>query len=349
MNNYDNSYDDANLLLGGSTLQRRSKKYLKRFFLIVIVAIVGIGGWLGWEVYSNTSKVTGDKNPLSLLGVFTPVSLQQTKGRTNILLTGYSADDPGHQGADLTDSIMVLSIDKANNNAVVISIPRDTYVNIPGYGYQKINAAYEDGGMSLLEQVVDQDLGININYYALINYTAFQDAVNAVGGVSLNIQSSDPRGLFDPNTGIDLANGEVTLNGQQALALARSRGDGYGSYGFPNGDLDRIKNQQQLLLALKNKMSSSSVIANPFKIGSLADSIGSNMKTNLHVNEMETLYSLTKNINNSNIKTDSLNDINGQTLLIDYTTYDGQDALIPSAGIGDYSQIQAAVQQLLGT
>lgn len=325
----------------------RFKRGLKRFFLILLALMIGTGGWLGWRLYEDAAKSTGDKNPLSLLGLLRPTSLAETDGHTNILLAGYSADDPGHQGADLTDSIMIMSIDQSTHSAVVISVPRDLWVDIPGHGYQKINAAYEDGGMSLLQEVINQDLGINTNYYALIDYTAFRDAVNAVGGVTVNINSPDPRGVYDPNTGIDLPNGSVKLNGQQALALARSRGDGYGSYGFPGGDFDRIKYQQAMLLALKSKADSGSVITNPLKVANLANAVGNNVKTNLSVGQLETLYSTAKKIGNSNVKTVSLNKINGQQLLVGYTTYDGESALIPSDGISDYTTIQTTIGQLL--
>jgi LCP family protein required for cell wall assembly len=191
-------------------------RLLKRAAALVILIALVAGSWLGWKIYHDAAKLTGDKNPLQLLSAFTPAALKQTDGRTNILLAGYSADDAGHQGADLTDSIMILSINQADKSAVVISVPRDLYVDIPGYGYSKINAAYEygqsenfsaagypDGGMGLLEQTLTQDFGVQFNYYSLINYSAFEDAVNAVGGVTVNIQSSDPRGLYDPNTGLD--------------------------------------------------------------------------------------------------------------------------------------------------
>jgi LCP family protein required for cell wall assembly len=242
---------------------------------------------------------------------------------------------------------MVLSIDQQSHQALVISIPRDLWVQVPGQGYQKINAAYEDGGFSSLEQVVEQDLGINLNYHALIDYTAFRDAVNSVGGVTITINSNDPRGVYDPNTGIKLPNGTVKLDGQQALELSRSRGDGYGSYGFPLGDFNRIQYQQQILLALKTKADSGSTIANPFKAISLANSVGSNVQTNLSLGQIETLYSATKKIGDNNIQTVTLNKINGQTLLRSYTAYDGESAFIPVAGLNDYDDVQAAIQQLL--
>ena len=98
---------------------------------------------------------------------------------------------------------------------------------------------YPSGGMGQLEQVVEENFGIAINYYALIDYSAFRDAVNAVGGIDVTIASSDPRGLYDPNIDytthgplVKLTNGVHHLNGQQALDLVCARGDSANSYGF---------------------------------------------------------------------------------------------------------------------
>jgi len=336
------------------------KKIVKRTSLIIVGVALVIGGWLGWKIYSDAVKVTGNKNPLALLGLFDNTPLKETDGRVNILVAGYSADDPGHDGADLTDSIMILSIDPTNHTAFMLSIPRDMWVDIPGSGYQKINAAYEDGaaenfsqegytngGMGLLEEVVQQDFGIQSDYSVLVNYTAFRDLVNAVGGINIDIQSSDSRGIYDSNTGINLPNGEATLDGNTALALARSRGDGYGSYGFPDSDFDRTMYQRLMLLAIKDKATSTSVISNPIKVGQLADAIGNNVQTNMSLDEMVSFAKLMDKINDSNIKSVGLNSINGQDLVTDYMTSDGEDALIPTSGIDNYSQIQIAVQKLL--
>jgi LCP family protein required for cell wall assembly len=362
MNNADASLGGAIAL--DAPKQRRKfpvKRILKRTVLVLGVSAIAIGGWFGWTAYKDVAKITGDKNPLQLLSVFTPAKLTESDGRVNILLAGYSVGDPGHQGAALTDSIMVVSYDPQTKSAVMISIPRDTWVNIPGYGYEKINAAYEDGeaenfsqsgyasgGMGLLEEVVQQNFGIQSDYYGLLDYAAFQDAVNAVGGVTVTIQSSDSRGLYDPNTNLNLPNGVVTLNGQEALNLARARGDGYGSYGFPEGDFNRTQHQQQLLVALKDKASSDSVFMNPIKLTDLANSIGNNFTTDLSLSDMETLYRDFKDVTDSNMQSVTLDDYQGQDLLADYTTPDGEDALIPAAGYDDFSQIQTTLQGILG-
>jgi len=325
-----------------------------------LALLLAVGGWFGYKLYADVAKLTRQSNPIKLVKSFTPSTLKETNGRINVLLAGYSADDTGHAGAELTDSIMILSINLTTKQAEIISVPRDLYVEIPGYGYSKINAAYEygqsenfsesgyaSGGMGLLEKVIETNLGVHSNYYALINYTAFKDAVNAVDGVTVDIESTDARGLYDSNTGIKLSNGSNTLDGTAALALARSRGDGAYEYGFPQGDFNRTQNQQLILMALKDKLSDTSIIANPLKIGSLADALGDNVKTDMTIGEIETFYQKVKGISDSNMNSVTLNSVDGQNLLTDYTTANGQSALIPKAGVDNFTDIQSAISSLL--
>lgn len=347
----------AELPLEESQRSGKIKKFFKRLFLTVLVVILVGGGWFGWRLWRDASRLTGDNNPWQVVSALWPKAPATSDGRINILIAGYSVGDPGHDGAQLTDSIMVLSIDPDTKKAVTLSIPRDLWVNIPGNGYGKINSVYEDGqqdnfseagyadgGMGLLEKVVQQDFGITSNYYALVNYAAFRDLVNAVGGVNITVKSTDPRGLYDPYTNLKLPNGTVALNGQQALNLARSRGDGPGSYGLPLADFDRTQHQRQLLIAIKDKVGTGSLLLNPFKVLRLADALGANVKTDMKLNEMEGLYNVIRKVPDNAIVPIGLNDVSGKNLLMSYSG-DGSSALAPAAGLNDYSQIQAALNQ----
>lgn len=339
-----------------------SRRSLKRTLLTLFIVGALIGLFIGAKFLYNAHKLFGG----SIFGALHSSKLRgENRGRVNILLAGNSADDPGHQGGALTDSIMIVSIDTRNHTAFLMSIPRDLWVDIPGGGHQKINAAYvvgqEDhfnepgypqGGMGLLEKIIRDDLGIPVDYYALVNYNALRDSVSAVGGIKFNVKSSDPRGLYDPSIDykthgplVRLSNGPHNLDGEQALDLARARGDAYGSYGYANADFTRTQNQRQLLISLKNKALSPGVIANPAKLTSLFDSIGGNVKTDFKLGEVHRLYDISKTVNSKNIKSLSLNDANGKNLLKSYTTADGESALIPAAGIDDFSAIQAFVHQ----
>jgi LCP family protein required for cell wall assembly len=336
------------------------KLTFKRTVLGLLALLIIAGVLLGSKIVYDLHKAFGG----NVLGILSSTRLKgESTGRVNILLAGEAGQNSGQTGGvNLTDSIMLISLDTKNNTGFLMSIPRDLYVNIPNdNGYGKINAVNEDGdssnfsqagypsgGMGLLEKTVSKDFNIPIDYYALIDYDAFKQAVDAVGGITINIQSSDPRGLYDAYTHLKLPNGPVMLNGPQALDLARARGDdvaGDISYGFPDSDFDRTMHQRQMLQALKSKAVTSSVLANPIKISNLFSALGDNLKTDLSLSDARRLYDITKVIPNSKLQSLSLNSANGQDLLANYIDTSGQEDLVPAAGLNDYSQIQQFVAQ----
>jgi LCP family protein required for cell wall assembly len=331
-----------------------AKRGIASVLLLILLFFLAIGIWDAVQLSKASQKMFGSGNLFSLIGG----DLANHNGRTNILLVGYSVDDPGHAGSTLTDSIMLLSLASDKRTGYILSVPRDLYVRIPGFGYAKINEAYQDGersgfneagypagGMGLLEKVVSTNLNVPIDYYALINYSAFRDTVNAVGGVTVNIDSSDPRGLYDPNISpvdggpLKLANGPQKLDGQTALNLARARGDSYYAYGFPQADFDRTEHQRQMLLALKAQTVSWNVILNPIKAGHIFDGMANNVKTDLDTGNVLPLFRAFNNV--KDLQSVGLRDFKGKNYL---TSYGG--ALIPLAGIDDFDQIQAALAEL---
>lgn len=348
-----------------SQKKRGAKVWIKRFFLVVLTLVLLSGIFVGGKFLVNAGKSFKG----SLFGLLQNNHLKgEDQGRVNILLAGNSADDPGHNGANLTDSIMIISINTRNNTAFLMSVPRDLYVDIPDHGYAKINEAYPDGqndsfsesgypngGMGLLQKVVTENFGVDINYYALVDYTALKQGVDAVGGIDVTIQSTDPRGLYDPSRDwsqpkftplAKLSNGQHHLTGQEALDLARARGEAYGSYGF-NSDYTRTANQRMMMVALKDKATSAGVALNPIRIASLLDSFGNNVQTNFKTNEVHRLFDIAKKIPSNQITSVGLNDVNGKSLLKGYTTRSGQSALVPAAGINDYSNIQNYLDTLM--
>lgn len=349
------------------TKTRRKWRWTKkRIIFACLLPFLLVGLWLGLKFGFNLSRIF-DGN---IFNVFTTTRLKgEDQGRVNILLAGNSADDPGHNGGELTDSIMILSLDTRNNRAFLLSIPRDLYVPIPGNGSSKINAAYvdgkqqkfkengyPDGGMGLLEKTIEANLGVKSQYYALVNYTALRDAVNAVGGVPITINSGSACGLYDPSIDwkthgplVDLSNGTHTLTGQQALGLARARGDARGSCGYAKSDFTRTENQRLLLLALKNKIFSTGVLANPIKVSKLFDSFGRNVKTDMQLSEVRRLNDLMNKVNNSKVKSYGLDNLNGKNYLTNYRTANGQSALVPAAGPEDFSDIQLALRRLMSS
>lgn len=173
------------------------------------------------------------------------------------------------------------------------------------------------------------------------------------GGITVDIDSKDPRGIYDPSldytsrTCCALAkypNGPVKLNGKQALNLARARGDSAGSYGYAQGDFMRTQHQRQMLLALKDKALSAGVLSNPAKIAGLFDSIGANVKTDFNTSEIRRLYELGKEVNGDKIKSIGLTDedIN----LVTTGTINGASVVMPVAGPTNFSQIKAFMLKL---
>lgn len=351
---------------GRTRLKKKNNKTKKIFIfssLGVLAILIIFGGYIGLRALHSIDKVFHGNLISDTQALIRTEPLKgEDKGRVNILLAGDSADDPNHDGANLTDSIVVLSIDTKNHSAIMISIPRDLWVKIPGYGWQKINAAnaalgtnfsgYPQNGMGQLEHIITNDLGIPINYYALANYTAFKDAVNDVGGVTVNIQSSNKYGLYDPYTNLKLPNGVISLNGQQALNLARSRGDGPGAYGFPNSDFDRTAHQRMLFTAIASKAMSLGVLSNPVKVGNLFNSFSNNVHTDLSLNNVLRLVQITKGMNLNNVQSYSYcSTMNattcGKAIITGYHDPNtGVSALAPIEGVGNYTQLITFYNQL---
>ena len=322
-------------------------RILISILLLILAFLIFIGVWDAINISRASAGIFGSGN---LLGLISDGEARNQNGRTNILLVGYSIDDPGHPGADLTDSIMLLSMNSSSDSDYILSIPRDLYVKIPGFSYGKINEAYKDGGIELLKQIVEQDLGTPMNYYALITYSAVRDTVNALGGITVEIKSPDPRGLYDPNISpvdggpLRLANGQQKLDGQTALNFTRARGDANGAYGFPQADFDRTQHQRQVLTAIKDRLSWT-LILNPLKNGQLFQAVGKNVKTDVKLGEARSLLQTFNSISDDKLQSVSLRSINGKNLLASYAP-NGQSSLIPAAGLENYLQIQTAIDEL---
>ncbi len=356
------SYSDTKAESSHSPKKAAWKKWLLFvLFLILIIPLI-IGVWDAINYSHASQKIFGSSNLLSALG---SSSLKSSDSNSvNLMIVGYSADDPGHGGANLTDSIMIVSLSTVAQSGYMLSIPRDLYVAIPGFGRAKINEALQDGeasnfneagfpagGMGLLEKTVFQSLGISTNYYALLDYAAVRDTTDALSGITVDIKSSDPRGIYDPNFKSEeggplrLANGQQKIDGLTALRLTRARGAAGGSYGLAQSDFDRTKNQQALLTGIK-KAVSWGLLLNPLKNEKLLNAAANNIRTDIQIGDALPLFKLFHRISDSNMKSVTLRDINGQNLLRNYTTPYGQSALVPIEGMDDYSGIRAAINNL---
>jgi LCP family protein required for cell wall assembly len=181
----------------------------------------------------------------------------------------YSTGQVGGSGDGDSDTIMILHI-PVSGRPILISVPRDSYVNIPGYGMDKINAAFAYGGPALLAKTIESDTGLYINHYMTIGFGGFVNVVNAVGGVRICL----PTALHDAASGVNLNAGCQVLNGGQALAFVRDRHD------FATEDLQREQDQRIFLAALLRKMTSAGVALNPFASLPAASGAASNITVN---------------------------------------------------------------------
>lgn len=322
------------------------RRAIVALFLLVFCLVLVVGVWDAKNIASASQKLFGSSSMLDLLN---STSLKGSdRGRVNVLLMGYSIDDPGHPAATLTDSIIVLSMSQQSKTGYILSIPRDLYINIPDHGYGKINEVYGDGGVEALKKVIEDKFQIPIDYYVLVNYAAVRDSVNALNGVTVDIKSQDSRGLYDTNISpidggpLKLANGPQKLDGQTALNLTRARGDSYNSYGFAQADFDRTQHQRQVLTAIKDKLNWKLVL-DPRKNSKILNAGANNLKTDLAATEARPLFGLFNSIPSAQLKSLSLRALDGQNYLASYTTVYGQSALIPTSGIDDYSTIVKAL------
>jgi len=168
------------------------------------------------------------------------------------------------------DTVIFAHIDPTADRVTMIQFPRDLYVPIAGNGSNKINSALESGTKSLVT-TVEQLTGVNVNHYAQVNIAGFRDIVDAIGGVKLCITEPIP---FDPKTGLEITEEELPLvqfDGDRALRFVRSRA-------FPNGDFQRIQNQQKFLAAALNKVTSVGTLLDLGTINRLIDVAGDNVK-----------------------------------------------------------------------
>ncbi|PJJ02428.1 LytR family transcriptional attenuator [Streptomyces sp. 2333.5] len=221
--------------------------------LVLVILVVAGGAWLYIWAEGNLRHVAalGDYAGRPAAGKGTNWLLVGSDSRGELTPQQRRDLHVGNGRVQNTDTIMVLH--SGDHGPTLVSLPRDSYVPIPGHGSRKINEAFADGGPQLLTRTVEQATGLRIDRYAEVSFLGLVQVVDALGGVRLCLDEP----LKDEKSGADFPAGCRRMNGPQALAYARAR------YADPDGDLGRVKRQRQLIGAVADGMASSDVLLDP--------------------------------------------------------------------------------------
>ena len=226
--------------------RRKRRRPILKTLCLLLVLILAWGGFLMWDANTNMGRVS------ALSGA------ADTPGTTYLLAGSDSRADgavqDGFNESERADSIMLVNV-APNGQKVALSIPRDTYAEIPGVGWDKINASYAYGGPELLVETVEKLTGLTVDHFVQIGMGAVPDMVDAVGGVELCYDND----ADDQYSGLKWTAGCHTVDGTTALQFSRMR------YQDPEGDIGRTKRQRQVISKVISSAASPSTLVNPAK------------------------------------------------------------------------------------
>jgi len=329
---------------------------------IILFILAGLFGARAWWLANQIFR--GGGGAVAMQEDIDPSMLRgEGDGRINILLLGRGGE--GHDGPDLTDTIIIASINPIQKEAAMLSIPRDLYIQVNG-SYTKINAVFanakysalanysnsdnnrteraEEVGLKAVEDVIESKIGIPIHYHGLIDFAGFTKAIETVGGVDVNVPKSatvyEPgMWLMGQSYNLKVSEGQNHFDGIRALAYSRSRETS------PGGDFDRSERQRLLLVALKDKIFSAGTYGNPIKINQLMSDFGNHIRINMSLNEVKRLYDISSEIPSDRITSVGLNDPPNN--YVTTGTIHGQSVVYPRAGLDNYKEIQFFVRNKL--
>ncbi|MFD5127443.1 LCP family protein [Streptomyces olindensis] len=259
----------------------RPRRRLRTLLVCLVIAVAGLlalgAGGVWWATNHYGDQV--ERIPHAFPDGPRPPKPDDPEGKNNhgttFLLAGLDSRsakpttggnalaDLWKAGAQRSDTLMLVHLGPGERTSYTVSIPRDSWVPIPGHGSAKINAAFSWGGPQLLVETVEQLTRVRIDHFAVIDWHGFRSLTDAVGGVPITV----PADSYDPEQKRHFTAGTHTMNGEEALSYVRQR------HGLPGGELDRIKRQQQFLRALIGEIRDDVSITNPLKIDRMLDAI----------------------------------------------------------------------------
>jgi len=242
--------------------RKQRRRWLRRSLLALGVVLALLLGTAGFYLVVGLQALQGIKRDPGLMptddGYQTvPATID---GPLNFLLMGSDSRNPDERGR--SDTLMIAHLNASRDTLYLISLPRDMYVDIPGHGKNKINAAYAFGGPRLTVKTVQNIIGTRIDHTAMIDFEGFVGLTTDVGGVTVfnEIEST--------NLGFNFPRGDITISGEEALAYVRQR------YDLPHGDFDRAARQRLVVKALILKLLKPATVANPATFNAVATKLG---------------------------------------------------------------------------
>ncbi len=308
--------------------------FILSLILVFLFGIIGVKAFKYiYEIKVNSSKINLEDNYYndidkdikdilqdSKLEVSKPrtVSVKKSdKNRINFLILGVGG--VGHDGGNLTDTIIFGSVSTKDNSASLLSIPRDLYINMgQSIGYAKINHAIFIGdtmeygyGLEFSKNMVEQTLDEKIDYVIKIDFKSFEKIINIIGGVYINVDRSFtdeeyPTSNYGYET-ISFESGWQVMDGATALKYARSR---HGNNG-EGSDFARSKRQGKIILAVKEKVLSLKTLSNPARLYKIITELDKNIDTNIKYGDIVDLYEIVKNVDTNSIITRNLDESSG--------------------------------------
>lgn len=331
-----------------------SKKRKITLSIILIILLLILSAGIAFVIWGNDiiAKITGGQgNILDLVfqeEKYEPLKTDEN-GRTNILAfgtSGYNMDgeegNGTHDGAQLTDSIMVISLNQETGDFAMLSLPRDLKASPTCTATGKINEVFwcnnmdnnnEQAGAEALMEEVGSILGIDFQYYAHLNWGSLVQIVNTLGGI--NVTLDEDIADYGWTNAIFEAGKEYTIDGEQALGLARAR------HGTVSGDFTRGASQQKILIGIKDKIFEQGLAITD--IINLASTLGDNLRTNFSLDEMRTLAHLTSEFDFSSSRQVSLIE---PEMLVTTGSINGISYVLPVGGANYYTKIQNYVAKM---
>ncbi|TYS13097.1 LytR family transcriptional regulator [Rossellomorea vietnamensis] len=280
--------------------KKRRRLRIKRIIMVIgllLTALVAFGGYIVYNAYdaanqSFTELERGEKSKLR------EEAVEVSKDPFSVLIMGVEDYSTGGENGR-TDSLMVATFNPDTQNVKLLSIPRDSLVEIPGKAERdKINHAYAFGGKEATIESVEGLLNIPIDYYVTVGFSGFKDIIDEIDGVTVDVPFDFYEKSDVDNRRLHFTEGEMTLDGEKALAYARMRKQD------PRGDFGRNDRQKQIITAVVDKMLSPSSLT---KLDNIAQHIGENVQTNMRVSHALAIQKKYPNFNADKIEKVSLN------------------------------------------